>query len=113
MSAGLPVITGSYAGTIACPVDEALYFGFADWPEMSLRLAARPLYGPSDFPSGMNTADAFDDDPHEELGVSVGRPTWLTSKAYRRLAPLASRSQRRSTGRAADAAHQCGLSAVV
>lgn len=46
MSAGLPVITGSYAGTIACPVDEALYFGFADWPEMSLRLVARPLVRP-------------------------------------------------------------------
>lgn len=34
----------------------------------------------------MNTADAFDDDPHEELGVSVGASLADIKKAYRRLA---------------------------
>ncbi len=34
----------------------------------------------------MSTADAFDDDPHEELGVSVGASLAEIKKAYRRLA---------------------------
>lgn len=41
LAAGVPVITGSYAGTIACPVDETLRFGFGDGAEVSLRLVAR------------------------------------------------------------------------
>lgn len=41
LAAGVPVITGSYAGTIACPVAETLRFGFGDGAEVSLQLIAR------------------------------------------------------------------------